>query len=137
DWSSDVCSSDLRPAVLDVALAVLRDLPRDAHRCAAVGHAVAELLVGTRLVESGKTLLDPEAVIGDMEIVSSAQRLGRGDARVVVLAHLVRREVRVRARAVPVTAHRLRVERRADAEILPHPVEEPPCDPQLIADLGR
>src|SRR5438552_6915415 len=76
--------------ILDVALAVLRDLPRDAHRRAAVAHAVAELLVRARLVEPGEALLDAEAVIRDVEIVPGAERLGRGDARVVIPPHPVR-----------------------------------------------
>src|SRR5207237_3551409 len=68
------------PTILDVALPVLRDLPRDAHRRAAVAHAVAELLVRARFVEAGEALLAAEAVIRDVEIVPRAERLGRGDA---------------------------------------------------------
>ena len=70
-----------------------------------------------------------------MEVVPRAERLGRRDARVVVTPHLVRREVRVRARAVPVSADRLRIQRRADPERLSHAIQQPTREPQLIGDL--
>src|SRR5881628_415382 len=124
----------VRTTVLDVTLAVLSDLPRDPHRRTAVADPIAELLVRAGLVKTGEPLLDAEPVVGDVQVVPFAQRLGRGDARVVVLAHLVRREVRVRTRAVPVTADGLRIQRRADAVVLPYPVEKPSRDPQLVAD---
>src|SRR5207244_9162855 len=97
---------------------IARDLPGDPDRRAAIGYAVAVLLVRAGLVQPGETLLDAKSVVGDVQIVALAERLGGRDARVVVLAHLVGREVRVRARAVPVAADRLRVQRRADAERL-------------------
>src|SRR5205814_10173341 len=127
----------VRATILDVSLAILRHLPRDAHGCAAVAHAVAELLVRARLVKTGEALLDSEPVVRDVQVVPLSERLGRRDARVVVLAHLVRGEVRVRARAVPVPADRLRIERRADAERLADAVQEPAREPQLVADLRR
>src|SRR6266508_2085498 len=125
------------PTVLDVALFVLRDLPRDTDRGPAVAHAVAELLVRAGLVQAREALLDAEAVVRDVKVVPRAERFGRGDARVVVAAHLVRREVRMRSRAVPVAADRLRIERGADAERLADAVQEPAREPQLVADLGR
>src|SRR3954451_12868045 len=74
----------VRAAVLDVALAILSDLPGDPHRRAAIGHAVAELLVRAGLVETGEALLDTEAVVRDVEVVPRSERLGRRDTRVVV-----------------------------------------------------
>ena len=43
----------------------------------------------------------------------------------------------MRARAVPVAVHRLRVERRRDAEVLGDAVEQPARHPQLVGDLER
>ena len=56
---------------------------------------------------------------------------------VVRLAHRLRREVGVRARAVPVALDRLRVERRGDAEVLGDAVQQPARDPQLVGDVER
>ena len=52
----------VRPPVLDVALLVDLDLPRDAHRRTAVGHAVAELGPRRGLVAAGQPVLDVGAV---------------------------------------------------------------------------
>ena len=87
-------------------------------------------------MKAGEALLDAESVVGDVQVVTRGECFRSRDASVVVLAHLVRREVGVRAGAVPVTADRLRVKRRAHAVVLPHPVEEPARDPQLVADRG-
>src|SRR6188472_3984431 len=83
------------PAVLDVALLVHLDLPRDAHRRAAVGHAVAVLGPGSGLVEAGEALLDAGAVHVDVLLTALADRLAGGDDGVVALAHLLGGEVRV------------------------------------------
>jgi hypothetical protein len=86
-------------------------------------------------VETGEALLDAEAVVLDVQVVALAERLGRRDAGVVVLPHLIGREVRVRSGTVPVAAHGLGVQRRADAEVLADAVQEPAREPQLISDL--
>ena len=54
------------PAVLEVALALLVDLARDAHRGAAVGDAVAELADRRGLVVPGQAALVTLAVDGDV-----------------------------------------------------------------------
>ena len=56
----------VRATVLDVALLVDLDLPRDAHRRAAVGDAVAELRPRRGLVAAGEAVLDAGAVVGDV-----------------------------------------------------------------------
>src|SRR5262245_32659014 len=81
--------------VLDVALAVDLDLPGNTHRGATVGDAVAELVPRRGLVESGQAVLDLGAVVLDVLRSALSERLARGDDRVVRLAHLLRREVRV------------------------------------------
>src|SRR5690606_38862944 len=58
----------IRPAVLDVALLVDLDLPRDADRRTPVRHAVAELGPRGGLVEAGEATLDPRAVVLDVEV---------------------------------------------------------------------
>ena len=52
----------VRTPVLDVALLVDLDLPRDAHRRTTVGHAVAELVPRRGLVLAGEPVLDAGAV---------------------------------------------------------------------------
>src|SRR2546423_11941088 len=52
----------VRAAILDVALLVHFDLPRDPHRGATVGHAVAEGVPCGRLVRTRETVLDVGAV---------------------------------------------------------------------------
>ena len=39
--------------------------------------------------------------------------------------------------AVPVALHRLRIERRRDAEVLSAPVEQPARQPELVSDVER
>ena len=56
----------VRAPVLDVALLVDLDLPRDAHRRAAVGDAVAELVPRRGLVQTGEPVLDLGAVVLDV-----------------------------------------------------------------------
>src|SRR4051794_21233242 len=80
------------PAVLDVALLVELDLPRDAHRRPAVGHAVVVFVPGRGLMEAGQPVLDVGAVVLDMLRGLLAERLTRLDDRGVALAHLLRRE---------------------------------------------
>ena len=58
----------VRAAVFGVALAVLGDLPRDADPGAAVGHAVAELVVRGGLVLAGEAALDVVAVALDVQV---------------------------------------------------------------------
>src|SRR5207245_3799353 len=82
----------VRTTVLDVALLIPRDLPRNPHGSASVADAVAELFVRTGLVQTGEPLLDAKAVVRDVQLVALSEGLRRGDARVVALAHPVRRE---------------------------------------------
>ncbi|EGJ77870.1 putative glutamine synthetase [Streptomyces sp. Tu6071] len=129
----------VRAAVLDVPLAVLLDLPRNPHRGAPVGDPVAVLVPRGRLVEPGEAVVDARAVVLHVveRLGALAERFAGGDDRLVALAHRLRREVGVRARAVPVALHRLRVERRRDAEVLGSAVEQPARDPQLVRDVQR
>ncbi len=66
-----------------------------------------------------------------------AERLTRGNHRVVVLAHRLGREVGVHARTVPVTLDGLRIECRRDVVVLGNAIEEPTGEPDRIADLDR
>src|SRR5262245_39531232 len=81
------------PAVLDVALAVDLDLPRDANRRTAVGDAVAELVPRRGLVQPGEASLDAEAVVLDVLDRLLPERFARSDDRFVRLAHRLGREV--------------------------------------------
>ena len=90
-----------------------------------------------RLVLAGEPVLDADAVVLHVLLDVLAERLARGDDRVPALAHRLRREVRVRAGAVPVAADRLRVERGAGLEVLGDAVEQPAGHPELVADRGR
>ena len=69
--------------------------------------------------------------------LARAERLARGDDRVVALAHRLGREVGVGAGAVPVALDRLGVERGGDAEVLGDAVEQPAGQPELVGDLER
>src|SRR3954447_8108820 len=64
-------------AILGVTLAILGDLPRDADAGAAVGHAVAELVVGGGLVCTREATLDVVAVTLDVRVDPFADRLAR------------------------------------------------------------
>src|SRR5689334_17863389 len=67
----------VRAAVLDVALAFLRHLPRDADGGAAIRDAVAELLVRAGLVAACQALFDTVAVAGDVDRSLLAQGFAR------------------------------------------------------------
>src|SRR5947207_1502295 len=105
--------------IFDIALLVLRDLPRDADRRATVGHAVFELGPVRRLVLAGEAVFGPDAVARDVlhRFTRRAQRFARIDDRIPTRAHGLGREVRVRAGAVPVAAHGLGDDRRIDPEV--------------------
>src|SRR5262245_19688147 len=89
------------PAILDVPLPVHLDLPRDADRRAAVGHAEGELVPWCGLVEAGEAPLDVGPVAGHVLRSLGLERLDRGHHGVVALPHGVRREVGMGAGAVP------------------------------------
>src|SRR5262249_51189196 len=86
---------------------------------------------------TGEPVLDVGAVVLDVLGRLLRQRFTRGDDRLVALAHLLRGEVGVRARAVPVALDRLRVERRRHTEVFGDAVEQPARDPQLVGDVER
>ena len=88
-------------------------------------------------MQAGQPLFYAKAVVGDMLFVVALERLGGGDAGVVVIAHLPRGEVAVRARAVPVAAHRLGVKRGAVAVLLGCAIQQPARQPDLVRHLRR
>src|SRR5207248_372422 len=143
DGRGDEARDDVRihvgagTAILDVPLLLLRHLPRDAHRRAAIRHALTELLVRAGLVLAGEALLDAVAVVGDVERVRLAERFGGAHARVERFAHLLGREVGVRARAVPIALDRFGRQRRRRAMVLGDAIEQPTRDPQMIAGVER
>src|SRR3954469_8020825 len=77
----------VRTAVLDVALLVDLDLPRDAHRGAPVGHSVAVLVPRGGLVQAGEPVLDVGAVALNVLLGPLPESLTGGDDRLVALAH--------------------------------------------------
>src|SRR3954447_15217948 len=77
----------VRPTILGIALAVAGDLPRDADARAAVGHAVAELVVRGGLVGPGEAALDVGAVADDVGRDALADGLAGRLDRLVALAH--------------------------------------------------
>ena len=95
-------------------------------------------------MESGQSLFDSMAVVGDVLLVVSAERFGRGHACVVAFPHLLGREVGVSAGAVPIALDRLGVEPCGDAPVLlardvdvpSDAVQEPSGDPDLVGDFG-
>ena len=71
---------------------------------------------------AGQALLDPVAIVGNMELRPCSQRLGSGDACVVVVPHQFRGEIGVSAGPIPVAPHWLGVKGGADVELLAYPI---------------
>src|SRR5690606_41521832 len=78
----------------------------------------------TTLFRSGKAMIDVGSVVLDVQLVALPERLCAGHDRVVVLPHLLGREVGVAPGTVPVAFHRLGVEGGSDVEVLGDRSEE-------------
>src|SRR6185369_14831560 len=92
-----------------------------------------------RLVQTGEPLLVVRAVDFDVVVVPLLELLHRlfDHLDAAFAARRLRREVRVRAGADPVAFHRLRIERRAHAELFTDTIKQPARQPQLVGDVGR
>src|SRR5262249_20883885 len=121
----------------EVSRSGIRDVEWDADRSAAIRNPVLELPIRTGLVPPGEPLLDPVPVARDVQVVPGLELSHGGVDQLesAGIAHLAGREVRVGARSIPVAAHRLRVERRAHAEVFPDPEEEPAGDLEVVGHL--
>src|SRR2546430_1723635 len=137
----DQCGTDLirvhvrsRPSILEVTLAGVDGGHRDAHRRAAVEVADAELMERRGLMQTGQPLLVVRTVDGDVLVVTLLELLHRlaDHVHAAVLTHRLGGEVGMRARAIPVALHRLRIQRGADAEVLGYAVQQPAREPQLV-----
>src|SRR5262245_60890899 len=109
-----------RTTVLEVTEPGIGGRHRDPDRGAAIAHAVAELVDAAGLVLAGEALVVARAIDLDVLLVALAELLARrfDHLQAAGAARLLGADVRVRAGAVPVALDRLRVERRADAEVL-------------------
>ena len=127
------------PAVFQPPLLVLGRLPGDADGRTTVGGAVAERGEVRRLVRARQAALDTDAVVGDVLLDPLPEGLATGDDGVpaAVLPHGLGGEVGVGTGAVPVTEHRLGLERGEHVEVLGDAEEQPACHPQLVADERR
>src|SRR4051794_25345952 len=127
----------VRAPVLEVpAVAVRDEAVRDPDRRAAVRDAVVELVDRLRLVQAREPHVVVGAVDGDVCVLLFVEG-GHQRLEVVLAAdlpHVLGREVRVHARAVPVVLHaeRLRVEVDVDAVLLAEAQEQVARDPQLV-----
>src|SRR5262245_46622266 len=126
-----------RATVFEVALPGVDGGHGDAHRGAAVEVANPEGVDGRGLVQAGQPLLVVRAVDGDVIVVALFELLHglADDVEPAVVAHRLGGEVGVRPGAVPIAAHRLRVERGAHAEVFADPVEQPAGHPQLVGHV--
>src|SRR2546430_2120270 len=131
-------SHRVRPAILEIAaVAALDETVRDADRRAAIGDAVRELVDCRGLVQAGRA----KVVLGAVAGVGRGARIrkcARRRCEVLLpadLAHVLRREVRVQTRAVPVDvgAQRLRMEVDINAVPLAEPEHQVTRDPELVS----
>jgi hypothetical protein len=127
-----------RPAVLEVAVALVAALTRDADGAAAVGDAVGELIDAAGLVAAGQAQGVVLAVHGDVLLVAGLELLDGGldVLHAAGLAHGQAGEVAVQAGAVPVAGDGLGVEGDLGAELLGDAVQEEARAPEVVADCG-
>merc|ERR1719313_1107514 len=131
-----------RAAVLEVAVLIGLGVPGNPHRATAVRHAVGELVDRSSLVRPCQAPLVTLAVRFDVLLMLRAKLLNGGNDNSVCLigpiplnaliAHFLRREVRVAPRSVPVSAARLRVERYGNLEVLAHPLHDVARHPHVV-----
>src|SRR5215212_640238 len=127
----------VRPAILEVAaVAALDEAVWDPEGRAPIGDAVCELIDRRSLVEAGETQVVVRAVAGDV-LVARLREPGHQRCEVVLaadLAHVLRREVGVQPRAVPVDlgAERLRMEVHVHATPLAEAEHQVARDPKLV-----
>src|SRR5688572_10614122 len=57
------------------------------------------------------------------------------DLDAAILPHLLRGEVGVRARSVPITLDRLWIQRRAHPKVFTHAIEKPASQPQFVGNF--
>src|SRR5919198_389868 len=132
----------VRPAIFEItAVAAVHEAVRDADRRPAVGDAVREVADGRRFVKAGQAQVVLGAVAGDVLVARLRERAHqRGEVLLAAdLAHVLRREVRVQPRAVPVDvdAERLRMEVDVDAVALAETEHQVPRDPELVGGALR
>src|SRR5256885_1290962 len=128
----------VRAAILEMAaVAVLDEAGRDADRRAWIGDAVRELVDCRGLVQAGQAQVVLGAVAGDVR-GARIRKCAHQRCEVLLpadLAHVLRREVRVQTRAVPVDvgAQRLRMEVDINAVPLAEPEHQVTRDPELVS----
>merc|ERR1719486_1432503 len=135
-----------RPPVLQVAVTLLRALPRYPDAAASVGHAGAEVVDAGSLVQPSQTPLVVLALIGivglDVPDVMLGEVVDGGldGLHAAWLPHGLGGEVGVGPGTVPVPGHGLGVEADHDPELLGDSEQEVASHPQVVTHvntLGR
>merc|ERR1719219_2543274 len=130
-----------RSPVLQVAVALLRHVPRDPDAAAPVGHPGTEVVDAGGLVQSSQPPLVVLPLVGvvrhDVPLVVPGEAVDGGldHLHPTRLPHGLGGEVTVSPGSVPVSLHRLRVEADHHAEVLGDPAEEVAGDPEVVAHV--
>merc|ERR1719197_201407 len=123
--------------ILEIPAAVSLCRAWDAHRSSTVGHTIAELVDGCRLMRSSETTLVTSSIDANVFLVLLAQLFDCGDDLCVaaLVAHGLGRVVSMAASSIPIARNRFWIEGHIDTLLLADADHQVARHPHIVSAL--